>query len=549
MKVVISRKGFDAAAGGCASPVFPDGSLLSLPIPSRKSTTTFGQLTLGKMNLGDLVSGLTRGTYGRSDGTHLDPDLCEEALPRATGWRPAFGQTGGPLTHLAGHNVGVGDLFLFFGWFKAVQRAEDSTWEYAPGGVDQHVIFGWLQIGEILDVGSMVDEAASERPWLAQHPHLQGEWTEKNAVFVATEKLNVPGLPELAALPGAGVFSSCADALRLTKPGQALRSLWSLPAAFAPMRGSVTVSYHGDDRWSADADDESRALLRSVGRGQEFVLEGSDPGPLQDWLRQLFRRELGVRKGASPNVLRPLDLGRRLFTYKVAHDAGNAPNPYHGVCTLAICKPAIRRVAKPSDVVVGFGCGSDERRIVYCMEVEHVISWQTYVDACRGKVRLNGIAESMLRNKIPAAMNATGDCIWTSGVAFEEALPSWSRHAGEGTFGVDVSSGRNVILSTRYWYFGRGDRFAIQLPPDLSLDRLIPGRGHQSDVNQRYRDDFVRFFNAELASRGVRGFGMHGVPALDSGQANRNEPKLHEDAASSWGGERAATISRRRSRC
>ena len=37
----------------------------------------------------------------------------------------------------------------------------------------------------------------------------------------------------------------------------------------------------------------------------------------------------------------------KLFTYKVMHDGGSAPNPYSELCTLAICKPAIRRVASP----------------------------------------------------------------------------------------------------------------------------------------------------------------------------------------------------------
>src|SRR5437763_11628659 len=32
-KIILSRKGFDSAAGGCASPVLPDGRLVSFPIP------------------------------------------------------------------------------------------------------------------------------------------------------------------------------------------------------------------------------------------------------------------------------------------------------------------------------------------------------------------------------------------------------------------------------------------------------------------------------------------------------------------------------------
>ena len=34
MKIILSRKGFDSANGGAASPLFDDGSAVSLPIPA-----------------------------------------------------------------------------------------------------------------------------------------------------------------------------------------------------------------------------------------------------------------------------------------------------------------------------------------------------------------------------------------------------------------------------------------------------------------------------------------------------------------------------------
>ncbi len=37
MKIILSRKGFDSSAGGVPSPIFPDGGLLSLPIPDKAS--------------------------------------------------------------------------------------------------------------------------------------------------------------------------------------------------------------------------------------------------------------------------------------------------------------------------------------------------------------------------------------------------------------------------------------------------------------------------------------------------------------------------------
>lgn len=46
---------------------------------------------------------------------------------------------------------------------------------------------------------------------------------------------------------------------------------------------------------------------------------------------------------------------KRLFMYVVDRDFGFAPNPFHGVCTLATCKPGIRNSASIGDWVVGMG--------------------------------------------------------------------------------------------------------------------------------------------------------------------------------------------------
>lgn len=45
----------------------------------------------------------------------------------------------------------------------------------------------------------------------------------------------------------------------------------------------------------------------------------------------------------------------RLYVYVVTHDTGFAPNPFHGYCTLATCKPHIRGRAEAGDWVIGLG--------------------------------------------------------------------------------------------------------------------------------------------------------------------------------------------------
>jgi hypothetical protein len=45
----------------------------------------------------------------------------------------------------------------------------------------------------------------------------------------------------------------------------------------------------------------------------------------------------------------------RLFSYTIPIDDGAAPNPFHGMCSLVICKPAIRRVAERGDWIAALG--------------------------------------------------------------------------------------------------------------------------------------------------------------------------------------------------
>ena len=57
----------------------------------------------------------------------------------------------------------------------------------------------------------------------------------------------------------------------------------------------------------------------------------------------------------------------RLYSYVVVSDHGFAPNPFHGYCTLANCKPRIRGSAQPGDWILGSasraGGGARPRRL------------------------------------------------------------------------------------------------------------------------------------------------------------------------------------------
>lgn len=201
---------------------------------------------------------------------------------------------------------------------------------------------------------------------------------------------------------------------------------------------------------------------------------------------------------------------QRLFTYKVMFDGGTAPNPFGGVCTLAICKPAIRRVAKKGDLIVGLAPGN-EGRIVYCMQVTDKKSWKDYIVLCTSNAASNQYFEyAGLSHKVPKSETDQGDCIWRNADLYEEVRPSHSQHAGEDDFQHDVKNGESVLLSTKFWYFGSGNQFDVRLPDDLR--QIIPGRGHRSSGNQTFRDYFVRIFNETLRVHAISEYGVYGNP-------------------------------------
>lgn len=276
MRLILSRKGFDSAAGGVASPILPDGTLISLPIPDKSSLIHYEDLAIRGHCLASLVSDLTRGGVMPTHGAHLDPDLDRSTLTRSRGWRGVFGQAGVAQRVLAREGVGPGDLFLFFGWFRQVERT-GNRYRFAVNAPDVHVLWGWLQVDSVVNV-------ADERipAWAAYHPHAAAPNRPHNALYLARRTLDVGGLEQHA---GAGTFGRFHSALRLTQPGRT-RTHWMLPAWFAPHDGRPPLGFHQDPRrWTRHGD---HIGLQAVSRGQEFVLDTAHYPESRQWLEELF---------------------------------------------------------------------------------------------------------------------------------------------------------------------------------------------------------------------------------------------------------------------
>ena len=80
----------------------------------------------------------------------------------------------------------------------------------------------------------------------------------------------------------------------------------------------------------------------------------------------------------------------KLYSYIVTHDSGFAPNPFHEYCTLACCKPVIRRCAQEGDYVIGLAPkdpANQATKVVYVMQVSEKKTFQEYWECERFQVK------------------------------------------------------------------------------------------------------------------------------------------------------------------
>lgn len=279
MRLIFSRKGFDSSAGGCPSPIFPDGSLYALPIPDPKSKIRYGELNHAGISIGKLVEELTRGKVRAEGGAHLDPDMHRRALPRKRGWKPLLGQTGAAQGHLRKQGVEPGDLLLYFGLFRPVEEV-DGTWRFVRNTPARHILWGWMSVGEICKVDEL---KPGELSWARYHPHFQIGPDRANTLYIAGERLTLSDAAN--PLPGAGLFPKLKPDLVLTHPDSPRPSLWQLPRFMYPDAGRTPLSYHTKmERWGLEEmpRDKNTCNLQCAARGQEFVLdmdEYPDAGP------------------------------------------------------------------------------------------------------------------------------------------------------------------------------------------------------------------------------------------------------------------------------
>lgn len=216
----------------------------------------------------------------------------------------------------------------------------------------------------------------------------------------------------------------------------------------------------------------------------------------------------------------------RLFTYIIPIDDGAAPNPYWGTCTLNICKPGIRRVAKLGDWIAGFGSkdapsGNLSGRLVYAMEVTDILSMQNY----------DLYTRRFLPDKIPTfakpdVKSRLGDAIYD----FYLSPPTQRKSVHLPSNQATDLSGKNCLLSNNFVYFGCN---SIETPASLK-PIIYQGRGHRSTKNDSYVMEFAEWIKTVIKSgasiRGTPDYPINWTVGCGSGcKSRQDEDDFEED--------------------
>ncbi|MCH9026344.1 MAG: hypothetical protein IIA05_04395 [Proteobacteria bacterium] len=163
-----------------------------------------------------------------------------------------------------------------------------------------------------------------------------------------------------------------------------------------------------------------------------------------------------------------------LYSYKLTHDTGFAPNPFWSFLTLATCKPKMRQKRVEGDWIAGFTstslCGDRPggERLIYIMHVGEKLSIADYFEDDR-------FADKRSSPDSELAVRRAGDNIYKPRLP-GAVLPSdfeqqRNPHHWDGSSKCRVGDARKrdvngefVLIGKRFVYFGRE---ALHIPVEL----------------------------------------------------------------------------------
>lgn len=180
----------------------------------------------------------------------------------------------------------------------------------------------------------------------------------------------------------------------------------------------------------------------------------------------------------------------KVYSYVIEHDLGFAPNPFHGICTLACCKPEIRKKAVEGDYILGTGAVKPKLRghLTFWMRIGKVLTFDDYWQ------------DKRFRRKRPVICGTTylryGDNIYHrngAGIYLQEN----SFHSHEdgsistGDLKRDTGKTDKVLIGREFAFWGRS---GPKLPKHLEVF-LKKGPGHRCNFTGEQIDALLKWLH------------------------------------------------------
>ena len=191
----------------------------------------------------------------------------------------------------------------------------------------------------------------------------------------------------------------------------------------------------------------------------------------------------------------------RLYSYVVARDFAFAPNPFYGYCTLATCKPDIRKTAQVGDWIIGTASKRRGRggSLVYAMQVTETMSFEEYWVDPRFELKRPNLRGSVKQ--------AFGDNIY-----HRTAEGGWAQENSHHSLRDGSSNPENVdhdtrvdrvLISDRFTYWGGdGPEVPAAFRDFDGVDVCLGRQGYMCNFPEELMSEVV----AWLEELGVRGY-------------------------------------------
>lgn len=191
-----------------------------------------------------------------------------------------------------------------------------------------------------------------------------------------------------------------------------------------------------------------------------------------------------------------------LFSYRVEHDFGLAPNPFGGTISFAVCRGDIRsnKFMQIGDWLVGTGSVSRKNvgRLIYAMKVEEIISFDEYWNDPRFQYKKPYLKGTLVQ--------MYGDNFYHT--VDERMVQEPSAHSNPDLeqriklYNKDVR-GKRVLLSKTFYYFG--DNCPL-IPAELQTI-CSSGRAYKyKQITEEQINSFVSWLESNYT------VGIHGDP-------------------------------------